>query len=175
MRRRQFTTLAALVLFCFLAYTVLRIGAPRPSDYIPKLGSQPAPPPEPAHHRDAPPPAGINNDAPRTKFKPAPGGSHPMWHLIKDAEDEVEATKARQSKTLEEAVSEYRRRYGIPPPPNFDKWYEFATSNNVLMIDEFDLIHELITPFWGLKPATIRARAAEALGWDNALLGVQIR
>lgn len=162
------------MLFCFLAYTVLHVGTPRAVAYIPHLGSTTAPPSEPAHH-DPPTAAGTDKDAPRTKFKPAPGGSHPMWHLIKDAENRVEETKARQSQTLQEAVSEYRRRYGIPPPPNFDKWYEYATSKNVLLIDEFDLIHELLTPFWGLKPATIRSRAAEALGWDNALLGVQIR
>lgn len=98
-----------------------------------------------------------------------------MWHLIKDAETKLEGVKTRQSKTLEEAVTEYRRRYGIPPPPNFDKWYEFATSKGVQLIDEFDMIHEMITPFWGLKPSTIRERAMEALGFGNQLLGIQIR
>jgi hypothetical protein len=72
-------------------------------------------------------------------------------------------------------VAEYRRRYNIPPPPNFDKWYEFARSRNVQLIDEFDTIFELITPFWGLKPTTIRARAKEALGFENSLMGLQIR
>lgn len=43
------------------------------------------------------------------------------------------------------------------------------------MIDEFDTVHDLITPFWGLKPSTIRKRAKEALGYDNSLLGVAIR
>jgi hypothetical protein len=83
--------------------------------------------------------------------------------------------KARQSKTLSEATAEYRRRYNIPPPPNFDKWYAFAKSKNVELIDEFDTIFELITPFWGLKPTTTRARAKEALGFKNQLMGVQIR
>ncbi|KAI0014095.1 glycosyltransferase family 90 protein [Xylariaceae sp. FL0662B] len=109
------------------------------------------------------------------KPKPAPAGSHPMWHLITDAERELEATKAQQSSNLQEAVSQYRRRYGIPPPPNFDRWFEFAQAKKVQLIDEFDMIHESLTPFWGLKPATIRARATEALGFENALLGIQIR
>ncbi|KAI0383118.1 glycosyltransferase family 90 protein [Hypomontagnella monticulosa] len=109
------------------------------------------------------------------KPKSAPAGSHPMWFLITQAERELEATKARQSKTIKEAVAEYRRRYGIPPPPNFDKWFEFAKAKNIQLIDEFDMIYESLTPFWGLKPATIRARAKEALGFDNALLGIQIR
>ncbi|KAI1082290.1 glycosyltransferase family 90 protein [Whalleya microplaca] len=109
------------------------------------------------------------------KPKPAPAGSHPMWHLITDAERELEATKARQSRNLQEAVAHYRKRYGIPPPPNFDKWFEFAQAKKIQLIDEFDMIHESMTPFWGLKPATIRARATEALGFENALLGIQIR
>lgn len=98
-----------------------------------------------------------------------------MQFLIAEAEKELEATRARQSSNLAQAVAEYRRRYGIAPPPNFDKWFEFAQAKGVQLIDEFDMVHESITPFWGLKPATIRQRAAEALGFDNALLGVQIR
>ncbi|KAK3942423.1 glycosyltransferase family 90 protein [Diplogelasinospora grovesii] len=109
------------------------------------------------------------------KPKPAPQGSHPIWHLITDGERELEETKQRQSRTLAEAVAEYRRRYGMPPPPNFDRWWAFAKSKDVQLPDEFDMIYELITPFWGLKPSTVRARAREALGFDNALLGVQIR
>ncbi|KAI1457591.1 glycosyltransferase family 90 protein [Annulohypoxylon moriforme] len=109
------------------------------------------------------------------KPKPAPEGSHPIWFLITQAEQELEATKARQSRTLKDAVAEYRRRYGIPPPPNFDRWFEFARAKGTQLIDEFDTIHESLTPFWGLKPGTIRARAKEALGFDNALLGIQIR
>lgn len=104
-----------------------------------------------------------------------PRSSHPVWSLITDAQKEFEALKARQSKSLPEAVTEYRRRYGIPPPPNFDIWYKFAKDNNVQLIDEYDTIHQSLTPFWGLTPATIRARAREALGYNNNLLGVLIR
>lgn len=108
--------------------------------------------------------------------KPAPKGSHPIWHLTIDAERDLEAMKARQSRTLKDAVREYRRRYGLPPPPNFDKWWAFAKEHDVQLVDEFDMIHELITPFWGLSPRTIRMRAKEALGFDgNALIGLQIR
>ncbi|KAI1125000.1 hypothetical protein F5Y10DRAFT_248076 [Nemania abortiva] len=109
------------------------------------------------------------------KYKTVPAGVHPVRLLVSDAEKELKATIARQSTSLAQAVAEYRRRYGIPPPPNFNKWFEFAQAKGVQLIDEFDMIHESITPFWGLKPATIRERAAEALGFDNALLGIQIR
>ncbi|ODA78827.1 hypothetical protein RJ55_06211 [Drechmeria coniospora] len=94
---------------------------------------------------------------------------------MKTARSDFEDVRKKQSKTLPEAVEEYRKRYGIPPPPHFDKWFDFAQRNKVQLVDEFDTIHHLITPFWGLKPKTIRARAKEALGYDNALIGVAIR
>lgn len=175
MRPRQILTLGAIVLFCFCIFTLFNLGAPQGRAILPTATTPKSPP---AQHPDAgprPPGTGTDNGEPRSQFKPAPGGSHPMWHLIKDAETKLEETKTRQSKTLQEAVTEYRRRYGIPPPPNFDKWFEFATSKGVQLIDEFDMIHELITPFWGLKPSTIRERAMEALGFGNQLLGIQIR
>ncbi|CAK7245630.1 MAG: hypothetical protein STHCBS139747_007214 [Sporothrix thermara] len=112
---------------------------------------------------------------PASNPKKASRTSHPMWSLISGAESGLEKMKTRQSKTLKEAVAEYRKRYGIAPPPHFDKWFEFATANNVQLVDEFDTVHELLTPFWGLKPATIRARAKEALGFGNGLLGLAIR
>ncbi|RFU33926.1 hypothetical protein B7463_g2435, partial [Scytalidium lignicola] len=101
--------------------------------------------------------------------------AHPIWQLVKDAEKSFDGVKEKQSKTLAEAVAIYRKRYGIPPPPNFDKWYEFAKEKGVKMIDEYDNIHQTLTPFWGLKPSTIRGRAREALGFPNNLIGVYIR
>lgn len=103
------------------------------------------------------------------------GESHPIWQLIKGAEHDFDQLLARQSGTLEAAVAEYRRRYGLHPPPNFDKWYEFAKSKGVQLIDEYDTIHHSLIPFWALKPKTIRERTQEAMGYDNMLLGVKIR
>lgn len=127
--------------------------------------AKPPPPPPPAPLR------GPNDPQP----KPAPPGKHPMQYLIAESQKSFEALLNRQSKTLDQAVAEYKRRYNIPPPPNFDKWFAFAQSRKVQLIDEFDSIHDTLTPFWGLKPATIRQRAKEALGFDNQLLGVLIR
>lgn len=101
--------------------------------------------------------------------------SHPIYHLITKAEKEFEELKERQSDSLAKAVEEYRRRYKIPPPPNFDKWYEFAKNKKVQLIDEYDTIYHSLQPFWALKPSVIRGRAREALGFDNALLGLLIR
>ena len=101
--------------------------------------------------------------------------AHPIVQLTQKAQNHVETMVAKQSKTLEAAVAEYRLRYGIPPPPGFDRWYEFAKERDVLLVDEFDTIHEMLTPFWGLKPELIRRRAREALGYDNMLLAVLVR
>ena len=54
------------------------------------------------------------------------------------------------------------------PPPHFDVWYDFAQSKNVQLIDEYDVITDLLKPFWGVHPATIRANARDTLGAENS-------
>lgn len=107
---------------------------------------------------------------------------HPISKLIADAEQYYKQMQERQSKSLAEAVKEYRRRYNINPPPNFDKWYEYATTRNSVLIDEYDTIYHSLKPFWGLPPQEIRKRAREAIGFndpsglhDNRLLHAAIR
>lgn len=100
---------------------------------------------------------------------------HPVARFVHNAEKEFEEVRSRQSKTLKEAVKNYRRRYGMHPPPNFDKWFEFAQSRNVQLIDEFDTIYHSLLPFWAVPPKVIRARAREAMGFDNAVFGLMIR
>lgn len=106
---------------------------------------------------------------------PSTESSHPIHQLITKAEKDFAAIKTRQSGSLAKAVEEYKRRYRLPPPPNFDIWYEFAIKQGTELIDEFDTIYHLLRPFWGLKPSLIRARAREALGFPNGLLGLAIR
>lgn len=101
--------------------------------------------------------------------------SHPIHQLITKAELDFDSLKSRQSKTLSEAVDEYRRRYKLSPPPNFDQWFQLAKERNVRLIDEYDTIYHALLPFWALDPAVIRKRAREALGFDNAFIGVLIR
>ncbi|CAK4032336.1 glycosyltransferase family 90 [Lecanosticta acicola] len=101
---------------------------------------------------------------------------HPIKTLVQDAQASWNVKLQSQSHTLEAAVTEYKRRYGMPPPPHFDKWYEFAKRKGVQLIDEYDTIYHSLLPFWGLSPSTIRARAQEALGFgDNQLMGLLIR
>lgn len=106
---------------------------------------------------------------------PATSKSHPIHQLVAEAEQEFKKVQARQSKTLEEAVIEYRRRYGMPPPPNFDKWYNFAKRQGVQLIDEFDTIHHSLLPFWATEPYVLRERTRQAIGFNNAMIGVLIR
>lgn len=47
----------------------------------------------------------------------APASHHPIYTLIDNAKDAWQDKLARQSKTLEEAVNEYKRRNGGLPPP----------------------------------------------------------
>lgn len=79
--------------------------------------------------------------------------------------------KAASSQTLERAVAEYRRRYGITPPPNFDKWYEYAKTHKSPIIDSFDQIHNDLLPFWGVPAKEIRNQTAHLLGYAGLGMG----
>ncbi|KAI2604701.1 glycosyltransferase family 90 protein [Hypoxylon sp. NC1633] len=84
---------------------------------------------------------------------------HPVDELV--YRNRVEADRwlrhATVSTTLKLAVAEYKDRHqGRDPPPNFDKWFEFARQRNSVVIDRFDQIEKDIQPFWGLKQQQIQ-------------------
>ncbi|KAG9231861.1 glycosyltransferase family 90 protein [Amylocarpus encephaloides] len=162
MRSRQVLVLIAIFAFVGISLLYLRgIPFPTPSIEIP-------------HH--AAPPQQAGGELLPTPEPPKIGSAHPIWELIKKNEQEFEKKFTGQSKTLAKAVTEYRRRYGIPPPPKFDIWYEYAKKKGVQMIDDYDTIHHSLLPFWALQPRTIRKRAQEGLGYDpNNLMGVLVR
>lgn len=58
----------------------------------------------------------------------------------------------------------------------FDIWYEYATSRNSAIIDDFDGIHDDLLPFWSLAPDDIRRRTWEMTcnPW-NEISGISIR
>ncbi len=85
---------------------------------------------------------------------------HPIPKLMLDAENNFRQLLSRQSKTLKEAVAEYKRRYKRDTPPGFDDWWRFVEDNDVLMKDECDAILEDLAPFWELSPEELRKRAA---------------
>ena len=52
-----------------------------------------------------------------------PNGGHPIYDLIEHSNREWKAKLSKSSRTLKQAVQEYRRRYGRQPPKGFDRWY----------------------------------------------------
>lgn len=85
-----------------------------------------------------------------------------LTELIKEAKDEWDAKVARQSRTLTEAVVEYRRRnMGLNPPKGFDHWWAYVQENNVPLPDEYDRINADLQPYRGLSPSVLRQRIAD--------------
>lgn len=86
---------------------------------------------------------------------------HPVEALIRYAQGDFEFLRQTQSPNYNAACEEYRRRYHFEPPPGFEAWYEFAVANESPMIDEFDLIFELLSPFLKLSGKELIQRVAE--------------
>jgi hypothetical protein len=147
--------ISLLALICLVGLTVLLLRRPEQFDTSLLTGHH-------AHEENEPLP-------------PTNAQSHPIYRLISSAQSEFQTVRARQSRSLNDAVAEYRRRYKLPPPPNFDKWYEFAKRKGVEMIDEYDTIYHSLLPFWALEPSVIRERTREVLGFDNVMIATMIR
>lgn len=160
MRPRQLVALVGALFFGALVLLWLRL----PGLAIPAVRSYP--PKQPKTLLDEPSPLPMLHSNLE---------NHPITQLMDEAEREFEAVRARQSQSLEDAVKEYRRRYGVHPPPRFDEWYGFAKRRGVQLIDEYDTIYDALLPFWAVAPSTIRARTREALGFPNELIGMTIR
>ncbi|GAA5821220.1 hypothetical protein JCM3770_006880 [Rhodotorula araucariae] len=95
--------------------------------------------------------------APLSTFKEPPK-PHPILTLIKRAEQDWNRKVHRQSKTLKDAVVEYRRRYKRNPPKGFDKWWAYAKANRIILVDEYDQIQRDLEPFWALEPSDLAHR-----------------
>ncbi|RMZ82947.1 hypothetical protein DV737_g1821, partial [Chaetothyriales sp. CBS 132003] len=100
----------------------------------------------------------VEPDSLRPTPTPSIGPVHPIEQLVSTNQHYFQSKLASQSQTVEEAVKKYKRRYGRPPPPAFGKWFEVAKSKDFLFIDELDTIMESLEPFWGVSPASLRAR-----------------
>ncbi|PYH89906.1 hypothetical protein BO71DRAFT_487565 [Aspergillus ellipticus CBS 707.79] len=83
---------------------------------------------------------------------------HPIDLLIYEGRQHHDKwlSRANSSQSLVEAVKQYRVQYNQHPPPNFDKWYEYAVSRDSPVIDDFDQIYNNLLPFRALQPAQIR-------------------
>jgi hypothetical protein len=65
---------------------------------------------------------GVHTYLPNGLLRFNPNGPHPVLELMKSAEEKWQKKLDRASRTLEEAVKEYRRRYKRAPPQGFDDW-----------------------------------------------------
>lgn len=90
--------------------------------------------------------------------------NHPVESLMAKAKEDFERLIQRQSKSYDASHAEYVRRYGVEPPPGFREWYEFAESRESPITDDFDIIHEGISPFWELSGNEVREVMEEARG-----------
>ncbi|GAA5868829.1 hypothetical protein JCM8547_002841 [Rhodosporidiobolus lusitaniae] len=81
---------------------------------------------------------------------------HPIHGLMREAKGLWEEKKKQQSETCEEAMEEYKRRYGRRVPEGFQHWWYWAKQNKVQLLDEYDSIMDHIEPFLARRPSEIR-------------------
>lgn len=87
---------------------------------------------------------------------------HPIEYLHQHHSKIFQAKLARQSRSLPEAVKEYRRRNHRHPPPGFGVWYSIARKHKFELIDEFDTIMSNINSLWQVPPTILRSRLQSA-------------
>ncbi|PLB47083.1 hypothetical protein P170DRAFT_438804 [Aspergillus steynii IBT 23096] len=73
---------------------------------------------------------------------------HPIEALIHESRLKFEGLIKSQSANYSAACDEYVRRYGVPPPPGFEAWFEYAKRHHSPIIDDFDTLYSGISPFW---------------------------
>ena len=98
----------------------------------------------------------------RAKAKaPRPPIHHPIPKLMADAREQYDHLIKKQSKTLEQAVAEYKKRYNRDPPKGFDEWFHFAKDHGAIIIDEYDQLNRDLQPFWLFSGEELRRRAIQ--------------
>ncbi|GJJ08524.1 hypothetical protein Clacol_002742 [Clathrus columnatus] len=101
-----------------------------------------------------------------------PKGRHPIYELIDTAEIQWKRKLQKQSKTLEQAVKEYKRRYKRLPPKGFNLWWDYADYYNVQLRDEYDSIHRQLQPLWGIRPEVLQRLQHDAESqYDSFTIG----
>ncbi|CAG7561139.1 unnamed protein product [Fusarium equiseti] len=89
------------------------------------------------------------------------GQPHPVEVLSHQATQNFESLLRNQSQTYEAAVEEYKRRYAVNPPSGFAGWFRFAQQHQSPIIDDFDRIHNSISPFLKLSGQEVSDRMAK--------------
>ena len=86
------------------------------------MDSEPVPERKPVPKKSLPPAVGKHKFRSDGLLQVNMEGAHPIFELISRAEKEWEAKLRGASKTFQEAVKEYKRRYKRAPPKGFDLW-----------------------------------------------------
>ncbi|WWC88564.1 uncharacterized protein L201_003476 [Kwoniella dendrophila CBS 6074] len=96
---------------------------------------------------------------------------HPIYELMEKAELRWTNLLNSQSRTLSQAVNEYKRRYRISPPIGFDEWFKFCEKNDIKIVDEYDQLMKDLLPHHSLRPETFisRSKALENTGFTYTL------
>ena len=100
---------------------------------------------------------------------------HPIELLVEEANQKFQNITEQQSRSLKDAVLEYRRRYRREPPPGFNHWYDAAVGSNTTVIDNFDTIMAAFEPYWAFSAQEIRARVQDlkdAQGWKVYIIKI---
>ena len=86
--------------------------------------------------------------------------AHPIDYLMNKAYGTHRKLMEKQTTDLPSTAAAYRQRRGRHPPPGFDKWFEFATKHNAIIVEDFfDQIYHDLNPFWGIDAKEIRQQA----------------
>ncbi|KAL2071949.1 hypothetical protein VTL71DRAFT_11292 [Oculimacula yallundae] len=138
-------------------------------EHLPSIPGQQNPPARPDVQPAGPEKAALQPEkplSPTDQIKPtepvwkAPHAEHPIDTLITDANNLFDELLKKESKDLNSAAAEYRKRRGRHPPPGFDKWYKFAEDNGAIMVEDFfDQIYHDLAPFWGMPASLMRKEA----------------
>lgn len=103
------------------------------------------------------------------------GKQHPIEMLGAEANTRFSEMLRKQSKTLREAVAEYKHRYNRPPPPGFDIWWDRAIELNATIVDNFDTVMASLEPFWGLSAREMRIRIQLAVDTHNQISHIVVK
>lgn len=95
---------------------------------------------------------------------------HPIEVLSNYWTHELDNMLNRQSKTVEEAITEYKRRYKRMPPPGFEDWFHYAQKHNSVIIDDYDSIDSSISSIRSLTPSQILEAVSSAVSSADARL-----
>ncbi|KAJ5161946.1 hypothetical protein N7492_007338 [Penicillium capsulatum] len=105
---------------------------------------------------------------PRHVLQQSPRPTSPRWQFV------VAFNRPRPGRVVpnpappEEAVAEYKRRYGRTPPKGFERWVTFALEHGSTIIDDFDQIERDLEPYRTPEAQrVVRLLGEDIYGWSG--------